>query len=69
MIMAYNIIRWIAISSQDDQLMSWEINTIRLHLIGKAGKLIKRARQWVLKVPAGMLFPLQWEKWVETAFS
>ena len=69
MVMAYNIIRWMAVSSQDMLIMSWEINTIRQNLIGMAGKLIKRARQLVLKVPASMLYPLQWEKWVAAAFS
>lgn len=69
MVMAYNIIRWMALSSQDISLMSWEINTVRQNIIGMAGKLIKRARQWILKVPASMLHPLQWEKWVLTAFS
>jgi hypothetical protein len=69
MVMAYNIIRWMAHSSQDASLMSWEINTVRQNIIGMAGKLIKRARQWILKVPASMLYPLQWEKWMLTAFS
>lgn len=69
MVMAYNVIKWMVNSSQDALLRSWEINTIRQNVIGMAGKLIKRARQWILKVPASMLYPVQWENWAASAFS
>jgi hypothetical protein len=69
MVMAYNVIRWMALKSQDPLLISWEINTVRQNLIGMAGKLIRRARQWILRVPKSMLYPLQWERWIKAAFS
>ena len=50
-ILAYNLVRWMALLSGDEQLRRWEMQTVRTFLIRVAGKLARGSRQLTLKTP------------------
>ena len=64
-IMAYNIVRWMALLSGDKKMISWEIKTIRMFLIRVAGMLIETGRQLKLLNPVKLLYENQWKRWCE----
>lgn len=64
-ILAYNIIRWMALCSHNRQLLKWEVGTIRTFLIRVVGKLISGGRQMTLKISDSLIFMKEWESWVE----
>jgi len=68
-ILAYNAVKWMALSSGDSTLLRWEIQTVRTFLIRVAGKLITGSRQLKLKVPERCLYPQQWKSWVEVGLT
>jgi hypothetical protein len=63
-VLAYNVIRWMALMSGNAKLRQWEINSIRVFLIRVAGKLVTGGRQSVLKTPADLLCQKEWSAWV-----
>ncbi len=64
-IIAYNIVRWMALLSGDKKIISWEIKTVRVFLIRVAGMLIETGRQLKLINPARLLYENQWKRWCE----
>ena len=63
-ILAYNLVRWRALRSGDEQLRRWEMQTVRTFLIRVAGKLARGSRQLTLKTPQEHLHARQWAAWV-----
>ncbi len=63
-ILAYNLVRWMALLSGDEQLRRWEMQTVRTFLIRVAGKLACGSRQLTLKTPEEHLHARQWAAWV-----
>ena len=63
-IMAYNLVRWMALLSGDEELRRWEMRTVRTFLIRVAGKLSRGSRQLTLKTPEEHLHARQWAAWV-----
>lgn len=63
-IMAYNLVRWMALLSGDEELRRWEMQTVRTFLIRVAGKLSRGSRQLTLKTPEEHLHARQWAAWV-----
>ncbi len=63
-IMAYNVVRWMSLCSQNKVLRQWEPQTIRTYLIRVAGKLICNSRQLTLKFPPSHMFKSIWENWL-----
>ena len=66
-ILAYNTLRWMALSSGNTQLKQWEPNSIRVHLICIAGKLLTGGRQIRIKLPSHHLHPNPWKDWLALA--
>ncbi len=66
-ILAYNTLRWMALTSANQQLKQWEPETIRVHLICVAGKLLTGGRQLHIKLPANHLHPKPWKDWLALA--
>ena len=66
-ILAYNTLRWMALSSGNTQLKQWEPNSIRVHLICIAGKLLTGGRQIRIKLPTHHLHPNPWKDWLALA--
>jgi len=60
-ILAYNMVRWMSLVSQDKKLMRWEMASIRSFLVRMAGKLVSGSRQLKLLTPCDLLYPKQWE--------
>lgn len=63
-VLAYNLIRWMALLSGDEHLRRWELKTVRTFLIRVAGKLARGSRQLTLKTPEEHLHARQWAAWV-----
>ena len=63
-VLAYNLVRWMALLSGDEQLRRWEMQTVRTFLIRVAGKLARGSRQLTLKTPQEHLHARQWAAWV-----
>ncbi|VFN01236.1 MAG: Transposase DDE domain group 1 [Candidatus Kentron sp. G] len=63
-ILAYNVMRWMALMSPNTTVRQWEITTIRTFLIRVAGKLVTSARQLILKTPGDLLYQKEWSAWV-----
>ncbi len=66
-ILAYNTLRWMALTSGNAQLKQWEPETIRVHLICVAGKLLTGGSQVHIKLPANHLHPKPWKDWLALA--
>lgn len=66
-ILAYNIIRYMALLSRDKSLFRFEIQTIRTFFIRVAGKLVRSGNQYKLKYTEGLLFERQWDAWCSHA--
>ena len=66
-ILAYNTLRWMALASGNAQLKKWEPESIRVHLISVAGKLLTGGRQIHIKIPANHLHPKPWKDWLALA--
>jgi len=66
-ILAYNTLRWMALSSGNTQLKKWEPESIRVHLICVAGKLLTGNNQIHIKIPANHLHPKPWNDWLALA--
>ena len=66
-ILAYNTLRWMALSSGNSQLKKWEPESIRVHLISVAGKLLTGGGQIHIKIPANHLHPEPWKDWLALA--
>jgi len=64
-ILAYNTIKWMGICTQNDLLQKWEIKTVRTFLIRLAGKLVKGARQFALKMPTSELYSRERDAWFQ----
>jgi hypothetical protein len=56
-ILAYNTLRWRALSSGNTPLKKWEPESIRVHLICIAGKLLTGGNQVHIKLPTHHLHP------------
>ena len=63
-VLAYNLVRWMALRSGDEQLRRWEMQTVRTFLIRVAGKLARGSRQLTFKTPKEHLHARQWAAWV-----
>ena len=66
-ILAYNTLRWMALSSGNTQLKKWEPESIRVYLIRVAGKLLAGGNQIHIKIPANHLHPKHWQDWLALA--
>ena len=66
-ILAYNTLRWMALISGNAQLKRWEPESIRVHLISVAGKLLTGGNQLQIKLPANHLHPKPWQDWLALA--
>ena len=66
-ILAYNTLRWMALSSGNTQLKKWEPESIRVHLICVAGKLLTGGNQVHIKLPTHHLHPKPWQDWLALA--
>ena len=66
-ILAYNTLRWMALVSSNTQLKKWEPESIRVHLICVAGKLLSGGNQIRIVVPEKHLHPKPWEHWLQFA--
>lgn len=66
-ILAYNTLRWMALSSGNTQLKQWEPESIRVHLISVAGKLLTGGNQVHIKLPTNHLHPKPWKDWLALA--
>ena len=66
-ILAYNTLRWMALVSSNAQLKKWEPESIRVHLICVAGKLLSGGNQVRIVVPEKHLHPKPWEHWIQFA--
>lgn len=64
-ILAYNTLRWMAVVSNNAQLKKWEPESIRVHLICVAGKLLSGGNQIRIVVPEKHLHPKPWEHWLQ----
>ena len=63
-ILAYNMLRWMALCSGNAILRRWEPATMRTYLVRMAGKWTSGARQQKLRVPERTLYNAQWDAWV-----
>lgn len=66
-ILAYNTLRWMALTSGNAQLKKWEPESIRVHLINVAGKLLTGGNQIHIKLPTNHLHPKPWKDWLALA--
>jgi len=66
-ILAYNTLRWMALSSGNEQLKKWEPESIRVFLIRVAGKLLTGGNQIHIKLPVNNLYPKPWQAWLDLA--
>lgn len=66
-ILAYNTLRWMALISNNRQLKQWEPESIRVHLICVAGKLLTGGNQIRIVVPQEHLHARPWEDWLQLA--
>lgn len=66
-ILAYNTLRWMALSSGNEQLKKWEPESIRVYLIQTAGKLLTGGNQLHIKLPFHNLHPKPWQAWLDLA--
>lgn len=66
-ILAYNVLRWMALISDNRQLKKWEPESIRVHLICVAGKLLTGGNQVRIVVPQAHLHARPWEDWLQFA--
>ena len=63
-VLAYNVVRWMALMSANTKLRQWEITSIRVFLVRVAGKLVTGSRQLLLKTPPDLLYQKEWSAWV-----
>ena len=63
-VLAYNTLRWMALLSGNTTLQRWEPQSIRLHLIRVAGKLLTGANQLRLKLVSPPLAAQVWPDWL-----
>ena len=63
-VLAYNVVRWMALMSANLKLRRWEITSIRVFLVRVAGKLVTGSRQLLLKTPPDLLYQKEWSAWV-----
>jgi hypothetical protein len=68
-ILAYNMLRWMAQSSDNKILRQWEPETFRTYLIRVAGKLLTGNNQLMIKTPDNPLYPKEWDDWVRVGLS
>ena len=66
-ILAYNTLRWMALTSNNVQLKKWEPESIRVHLICIAGKLLTGGNQVRLVLPEKHLHTKPWNDWLQLA--
>ena len=63
-VLAYNTLRWMALLSGNTELQRWEPQSIRLHLIRVAGKLLTGANPLRLKLAQPPLARQVWQDWL-----
>ncbi len=63
-ILAYNTLRWMTLLSGNTTLQRWEPQSIRLHLIRVAGKLLTGANQLRLKRVSPPWAAQGWPDWL-----
>jgi len=63
-VLAYNVIRWMALMSGNAKLRQSEITTIHIFLIRVAGKLVTGSRRLTPKTLADLLYQKEWAAWV-----
>ena len=63
-VLADNTLRWMALLSGNTELQRWEPQSIRLHLIRVAGKLLTGANQLRLKLAQPPLARQVWQDWL-----
>nr|VFJ65813.1 MAG: Transposase DDE domain group 1 [Candidatus Kentron sp. DK] len=63
-VLAYNVLRFMALMSNNATLRQWEPTTIRVFLIRVAGKLVTGGRQLLLKTPGDLFYQKEWSDWV-----
>ena len=66
-ILAYNTLRWMALTSNNAQLKKWEPESIRVHLICVAGKLLTGGNQVRIVLPEKHLHTEPWDDWLKLA--
>ena len=66
-ILAYNTLRWMALTSNNVQLRKWEPESIRVHLICVAGKLLTGGNQVRIVLPKNHLHTEPWDDWLALA--
>ena len=66
-ILAYNTLRWMALVADNADLKRWEPETLRVHLICVAGKLVTGGNQLRIVVPQEHLHARPWEEWLQLA--
>ncbi len=66
-ILAYNTLRWMALVADNTCLKKWEPETIRVHLICVAGKLLTGGNQLRIVVSREHLHKRLWEDWLQLA--
>lgn len=66
-ILAYNTLRWMALTSNNKELQQWEPMTIRIHLICVAGKLTTGSNQNRVILPKHHLYATAWDDWLQLA--
>jgi len=63
-VLAYNTVRWMALASNDKQLIRWEMASVRTFMIRMAGRLISSARSLTMQTPTEHLHMKQWNQWL-----
>lgn len=63
-VLAYNMVRWMALMSGNAELRRWEIETVRTFLVRVAGKLLTGSSQLTINTPKDHLYPKAWAAWV-----
>ena len=66
-ILAYNTLRWMALMSNNAQLKKWEPESIRVHLICVAGKLLTGGNQFRMVIPKKHLHARPWDDGLQLA--
>ncbi|MCF6254918.1 MAG: IS1380 family transposase [Gammaproteobacteria bacterium] len=66
-ILAYNTLRWMALTSNNAQLKKWEPESIRVYFICVAGKLLTGGNQIRIVLPEKHLHATPWDDWLQLA--
>jgi len=66
-VLSYNLFRWMALASGDENLIRMEPETVRCFMIRVAGKMLTGSRQLRILTPEHRLHPGCWQSWLRAA--